>query len=195
MLSEAVMHPFEMTGGSDLPETVARCREGDAAAWKRLYDQHFDFAWRAARRLGVPEAEVEDTVHEAFEVAFRKLDDFGSGQFSTWLYRIVANLASGRLKRRRVRDFFHSLWATGDEPQGPSLEGTVAARRALGQVEQVLRQLSTEKREVFALHELEGLTHEEISRLTGVKAETVRTRLFYAKKDFERLARKRGLLP
>ena len=195
MLFEAVMQPFEITSGADLHDTVARCRVGDGAAWKQLYDEHFDFAWRTARRLGVPESEAEDTVHEAFEVAFRKLADFDSGQFSTWLYRIVANLASARLRRLRVRDFFHGLWATADEPQSPGLEATVTARRALGQVEAVLRTLSAEKREVFALHELEGLSHEEISRLTGVKVETLRTRLFYAKKDFELRARQRGLLP
>jgi RNA polymerase sigma-70 factor (ECF subfamily) len=189
------MQPFEMPGGTDLQDTVARCREGDASAWRRLYDEHFDFAWRTARRLGVPMEEAEDTVHEAFEIAFRKLADFEGGLFSTWLYRIVANLAAGRLRRRRVRDFFHALWAQGDEPAAPSLEGIVVARRTLEKVEGVLRALSAEKREVFALHELEGLTHDAIARLIGVKVETVRTRLFYAKRDFERLAQKRGLLP
>ena len=47
--------------------------------------------------------------------------------------------------------------------------------------------------EVFALHEIEGLSHEEISELTGAKVGTVRTRLHYAKRDFDALAKKRGL--
>ncbi len=179
----------------DDSDTVALCREGNTSAWKRLYDGHFDFAYRAAHRLGAPTAEVEDVVHESFEIAFQKLGQFTHGLFTTWLYRIVANVVSARLRKRRVRDFFHGLWATQQEPVSDSLESTVAARQTLGQVSEVMRKLSAEKREVFALHELEGLTHEEIAQLIGCKVETVRSRLHYARKDFEKLARSRGLSP
>ncbi len=197
MLAEATAQAldvsFEEPRSADV-EMVERCREGDALAWRRLYDSNFDFAYRIARRLGTPDAEAEDVVHEAFEIALRKLGDFDHGQFSTWLYRIVSNVAAARLRKRRVRDFFHGLWATQDEPHAASVEDTVAARRGLERVEEVLRAMSAAKREVFALHELEGLTHERIGELLGCKPETVRTRLFYARQDFERLARKRGLL-
>lgn len=176
-------------------DTVALCREGDVSAWKRLYDAHFDFAYRAAHRLGAPQGELEDVVHESFEIAFQKLHQFDHGVFGTWLYRIVANVVSARLRKRRVRDFFHRLWASDGEQEAPSLEDAVAARHTLGKVGDVMRKLSPEKREVFALHELEGLSHEEIARLIGCKVETVRTRLHYARKDFEKLARSRGLSP
>ena len=175
-------------------EIVTRCREGDARAWKRLYEQNFDFAYRTARRLGTPESESEDVVHEAFEIALRKLGDFDHGLFSTWMYRIVSNVVSARLRKKKVRDFFHGIWANESEPESESLEDTVAARRTLERVEEVLRSMSAAKREVFALHELEGLTHERIGELLNCKPETVRTRLFYAKQDFEKLAKKRGLL-
>ena len=99
------------------------------------------------------------------------------------------------MRKRRVRDFFHGLWANDQEPESHSLEDTVAARQTLGQVGEVMRKLSPEKREVFALHELEGLSHEEIAGLIGCKVETVRSRLHYARKDFEKLARSRGLSP
>jgi RNA polymerase sigma-70 factor (ECF subfamily) len=184
--------PGASTSDADT-EVVASCRDGDAVAWRRLYETHFDFAYRIARRLGLPESDVEDAVHEAFEIAFTRLDRFEHGQFSTWLFRIVANVVSGRLRRWRVRRVLDALWGQRTEPEAPSLEATVAARQQLEQVSKVLRSMSTEKREVFALHELEGLTHEEISVLTGTKVATVRTRLHYAKRDFERLWKKRGL--
>ena len=185
------------TGVPDAPssdtEVVASCLDGDAAAWRRLYDAHFDFAYRTARRLGAPEGDVEDIVHEAFEIAFQRLTRFDHGQFSTWLYRIVSNVVTARLRRWKLRRVLDALWGDRTERQAPSLEGTVAARQQLGQIADVLRSLSAEKREVFALHELEGLSHEEISALVGVKVATVRTRLHYAKRDFERLLKKRGL--
>src|SRR5687768_6057774 len=113
MLAELADTPMDDTTGSDeLSSTVALCREGNVSAWKKLYDGHFDFAYRSARRLGAPDGEVEDVVHEAFEIAFHKLHNFHGGLFSTWLFRIVANLVSARLRKRRVRDFFHGLWSS-----------------------------------------------------------------------------------
>jgi RNA polymerase sigma-70 factor, ECF subfamily len=194
MLAELATSPAG-DASADVSDTVALCREGNVSAWKRLYDAHFDFAYRNAHRLGTPQGEVEDVVHEVFEIAFQKLSQFTHGLFTTWLYRIVANVVSARLRKRRVRDFFHGIWAQEQEPEAHSLEATVAARQTLGKVGDVMRKLSAEKREVFALHELEGLTHDEIAGLIGCKVETVRSRLHYARKDFEKLARSRGLSP
>ncbi len=192
MLAESASPPAEAPTSEDV-EVVASCLEGDRAAWRRLYDAHFDFAYRTARRLGAPDGEVEDVVHEAFEIAFARLDRFDHGQFSTWLYRIVANVVTARLRRWKVRRVLDAWWGSKTEREAPSLESTIAAREQLEQVADVLRSLSAEKREVFALHEIEGLTHEQIAELTGAKVATVRTRLHYAKRDFEQLAKKRGL--
>jgi RNA polymerase sigma-70 factor (ECF subfamily) len=52
--------------------------------------------------------------------------------------------------------------------------------------------MAPKKREVFALFELEGLTGEEIAERVGCKVDTVWTRLWHARRDFERIARKRG---
>lgn len=192
MLAETASPTTDAAPSADV-EVVASCLEGDRAAWRRLYDAHFDFAYRTARRLGAPEGEVEDVVHEAFEVAFARLQRFDHGQFSTWLYRIVANVVTARLRRWKVRRVLDAWWGSKTEREASSLEGAVSARQQLGLVADVLRSLSAEKREVFALHEIEGLSHEEISELTGAKVATVRTRLHYAKRDFEQLAKKRGL--
>jgi RNA polymerase sigma-70 factor (ECF subfamily) len=176
-------------------ELVGRCRAGDAASWRELYADHFDFAWRIARRLGTPEAELEDVAQEAFEVAFRNLGDFREGRFRTWLYRIVANVVSSRHRARRVRDLFAGLLGSGPERADRTLEPRVEARQTLELVQQILVRMAPKKREVFALHELEGLQHVEIAELVGASVETVRTRLFHARKDFERACLKRGVEP
>lgn len=198
--TEVVETSPEFLSGDSLPrvesgDLVERCKAGNAAAWRTLYDTHFDFAWRTARRLGTPEADVEDVVQEAFEVTFHQLRNFHYGRFTTWLYRIVANVVSARLRRRRVREVFAGFLGAGAEAHEPSAEARVEARRTLAQVELMLRHLSREKREVFALFEIEGLTHEQIAELTGAKVETVRTRLHYARKEFEKLCDKMGVIP
>jgi len=188
--SQPLELPPGLAGGASL---IDRCRAGDESAWRALYDENFDFAWRTARRLGLPEADVEDAVQESFQVAWQQLHTFSWGRFSTWLYRIVANVVSVKLRGRRVRDVFAGLFGR-PEPMD-SMEGRVEARHTLRAVETILRTLSREKREAFALFEIEGLTHEQIAELTGARVETVRTRLFYARREFAQLARELGVEP
>ncbi len=179
---------------SDEHRLVRAAQGGDQAAFRALYDAHFDLVYRTCRRLGLPDADAEDAAQETFIVAARKLDRFSEGKLSTWLYRIAANLVSARHRRRRVREALTALWRRPEEPVAPSAERSYEAREAARRVGEILATMAPKKREVFALFELEGLTGEEIAERVGCKVETVWTRLWHARRDFERIARKRGLL-
>jgi RNA polymerase sigma-70 factor (ECF subfamily) len=173
---------------------VERCRAGDSPAWRELYEAHFDFVYRVSRRLGTPLEEVEDVTQEVFLVAFRKLSAFRTGRLSTWLYRICANVVSERHRKRRVRRAFQQLWGRGDEPVTPiTPQHELESREAERTVARVLERMAPKKREVFVLYELEGMPGEAIAELVGCKVETVWTRLHYARKEFERLARSSGV--
>lgn len=173
---------------------LQRCRARDQAAWKELYDAHFDFVYRVARRLGTPEPEIEDVVHDVFEVVFKRLDSFTEGRLTTWLYRITANVVSDRHRRRRVRRAFEALrvWVGG--AAGPSPERSAEQRSASRAVERILERMPAKKREVFALFELEGLSGEEIAERLGCPVNTVWTRLHHARKDFLAIGRRLGCL-
>lgn len=173
---------------------IERIRAGDAAAWKPFYEAHFDFVYRVARRFGTPPGEADDVVQETFTVAFRKLDSFREGEVRTWLYRIAANVSSGRSRRRRVRDIVRSVLGGEPEATSPAADRRHDAMEAHEQVSEVLARMSAKKREVFALYELEGLSGEEIAARLGCKVDTVWSRLHYAREDFQRIARKRGII-
>jgi RNA polymerase sigma-70 factor (ECF subfamily) len=184
----------ESAHGPPLDEELVRAaRAGDAAAFRALYEANFDFVFRTCRRLGLPDADAEDATQETFVVASRRLGDFESGKLSTWLYRIAANLVSARHRKRRLREALFSLWGRGDDEVAPSPHGVVEARQAAARVGAVLARMSPKKREVFALYELEGLSGEQIAERVGCKIDTVWTRLWHARKEFEAIARKRGL--
>jgi RNA polymerase sigma-70 factor (ECF subfamily) len=176
----------EMTGEGELLDL---CRSGDVAAWRRLYDAHFDFVYRVARRLGTPVEELEDVCQETFLVAFRKLDRFREGKLSTWLYRITANVSSDRHRRRRVRRAFTALWGGGREESSEERtpEHAYESAEAEAVVSRILERMAPKKREVFALFELEGLSGGEVAERVGCKLATVWTRLFHARKEFEAL--------
>ena len=184
---------IEITRPTDL---LDRCRRGEDAAWRQLFDAHFDFVRRIAQRLGTPDAELDDVCQETFLVVFRKLDTFTHGKFTTWLYRIVANGVAYRHRRRRFRRTLLEL--VGRElPEDPleshPPDAAVERRQVQRTVNQILEKMAPKKREVFALYELEGLSGEQIAERIGCPMETVRTRLHYARKDFAQLARKGGL--
>ena len=177
---------------------LARCRAGDEPAWRTFYEAHFNFVYRVARRLGTPEAEVEDVSQEVFLVAFRRLDSFSEGKVSTWLYRIAANVVSARHRGRRVRRLFLQLFSrAGAQTQtGPLRPDQAVESTEVEQgVQEILERMGAKKREVFALFELEGLSGDEIAERVACPVETVWSRLHYARREFEKLARDRGLIP
>ncbi len=178
------------------PALVTRCKEGDEASWRALFDSHADFVCGVARRLGIPPGEVDDVCQEVFVVVWRKLDHFHSGKLTTWLYRITANVVSGRHRkrrnRRRLSDMFARLGIQPSAPPSPDVEYERSDARR--RVDEVLAAMSAKKREVFSLFELEGLSGPEIAERLGCPPQTVRTRLFHARKEFTRIASRRGYL-
>jgi RNA polymerase sigma-70 factor (ECF subfamily) len=174
-------------------DVLARCRQGDESAWRDLYGAHFDFVYRTAWRMGADAGEVEDICQEVFVVAFRKLDLFVEGRFTSWLYRIVANLVAHRHRQRRVHEVLRGL--LGHQPPatvGLAPDRAVEALQDKAVVDAVLRRMEARKREVLVLFELEGLPGEQVAELCGCKLETVWSRLHYARRDFARLLRKLG---
>jgi len=182
----------------DVPQSDAelarRASKGDAAAFRAIYDASFDFVLRTCRRLGLADADAEDATQETFLVAHRKLAAFSEGRLSTWLFRIASNVVTARHRRRRVRDALSLQWLRPDDREAPAADAGVLAGEAARRVGEVMARLSPRKREVFALYELEGLSGAEIASLVGCGVETVWTRLHYARRDFMRIARERGLL-
>src|SRR5262249_46389112 len=81
---------------------IRRAQNGEEAAFEALVRRHQQRAWRVARNLVPSDEDAQDLAQEAFVRVFKSLStfDFEHG-FTTWLYRIVTNLAIDHLRRRR----------------------------------------------------------------------------------------------
>ncbi len=185
-----------MVESSDAADLLERCRQGQEAAWRALFDANFGFVHRVARRLGTPPAELDDVCQEVFLVVFRKLDTFSTGRLTTWMYRITANVVSDKHRRRRFRATLAGLVGRQqiDRPAPQTPEASLQQREAERMVGEVLAAMKPKKREVYALYELEGLSGPEIAERVGCRIETVWARLHHARRDFARIARKRGCI-
>lgn len=166
---------------------IERAQRGDTAAFKQIFVTHRGDVSRVVYRMLGPVPDVEDVVQDVFLHVHRSLPSFrGDSKFSTWLYRLAVNVARMHLRKGRSRPRFADV----EVPEAPR-EGTpidtpdvVAERKErVRTLYRLLESLSEKKREVIVLHDLEGVPAKEIAELVGVPVLTVRTRLFYARKE------------
>jgi RNA polymerase sigma-70 factor (ECF subfamily) len=160
------------------------------ASFEAQYREHFAFAWRALRRLGVPERDLSDATQDVFVVVYRKFDELDlERSIAGWVYAICLRVASDRRRSAAQR---HELLAEESEPSEATEQAASehavqqqnAERRAL--LAAALNAMSLEQRAVFTLFELEGRTGEEVAALLDLPAATVHSRLRLAREVFRR---------
>lgn len=162
-------------------------------SFAELYETHFTFAWRSARRLGTPEANLDDVVQEIFMIVFRRQNEFeGRSSLRTWLYGIVFNVV--RAHRRELAQK-HPELIDGERRADPDLlvdggdspQDRATKREAARVIDQFLDSLDDDRRAVFVLAELEQLTAPEIAAVVGAPLNTVYSRLRLARDDFAKV--------
>jgi RNA polymerase sigma-70 factor (ECF subfamily) len=166
-----------------------------ASRFNAVYEANVEFVWRNARRLGVDDGATDDVVQSVFLVVFRRLDDFeGRSSLKTWIYEVLVRVVRDyrRTLRRKspprpagVDAVDPATLSAPAEDRPDRLADRAAAARL---VRDLLDQLDDDKREVFALAELEGLTLREIAEILREPAGTIASRLRAARVDFERAA-------
>lgn len=153
-----------------------------------IYRDNFEFVWRSVRRLGLPEAQVDDAVQDVFMVAYRRLADFeGRSTIRTWLFGIAIRVVKDhRRKAMRLDRRINALSALTPQEPGSTLEDDLARQRAIALLDRLLDELDDPQRAVFIMAEIEGMTAPEISAALDVKLNTVYSRLRLARKKFNR---------
>ncbi len=152
----------------------------------QIYEQHFDFAWRSLRRLGVAPVDLEDATQDVFVVVHRRLADFEHrSAMKSWIFGIalrVAKVYRRRASRQRQRVAVEQavLVCASENP-----EQARANVQAAEQVQILLDELDDEKRAVFILAELEQLQAADIARALEIPTNTVYSRLRLARAAFE----------
>lgn len=167
---------------------LRRAGAGDMAAFREVFVRHrADVARLVYRMLSAP-SDLEDVVQEVFVQVFRSLKDFrGQSKFSTWLHRVTVNVVLMHRRSARSRPVLAAEApdeAVADERQ-PLPDEEAERRERMRAFQRLLGRLAEKKRIVFVLHELEGLSPAEIAEIVGAPVLTVRTRLFYARRELE----------
>lgn len=173
---------------------VALARHGNEQAVRVLVRRYNQQLFRVARGVLRDDAEAEDVVQAAYVHAFTALAGYrGEASFSTWLTRIALNEAYGRLRRRRPTVELSEVEAVEDSEGGgllifPSAQGSANPENEAGReqarqfLERAIGAIPESFRLVLILRDIQGFSIEETAELLAIRAETVKTRLFRARK-------------
>jgi RNA polymerase sigma-70 factor (ECF subfamily) len=157
-----------------------------------IYDEHMDFVWRTARRLGVAEWAADDVVQQVFLTVHRRLATFeGRSSVRTWIFAILRRCVQEhrRLLRRRTPHLVGGgTHLDPDSLPAPAGDKERSQAEAARIVERLLESLSDDERTIFVLAELEQLPMREIAEGLGLKLKTAYSRARTARIQFERAA-------
>lgn len=162
---------------------VAAAVAGDREAFAEIVRRHQGFVYGACMRVVKNPALAEDVAQETFLRAWRGLGDFrGDSQVRSWLYRIAYNLSLNAVTRARevpTDTIPERVAATGPAQAAVNAEMGEAFRTAVAQLPEDLR-------EPLVLREVDHLSYEEISQRLDLPLNTVRTRIFRARKTIQK---------
>lgn len=154
---------------------------GDRDAFGVLVSRYAGQARRVARAILSHPEDADDAAQDGFLAALRHLGRYDPARpFGPWLHKIVANAASDRRRRRRVRTTEQLSPAVAARELAPDATADRTAFRA--DFEAALAALPERQRLAVVLFDVEGYAHDEIAELLGVPAGTVRSDVFHARR-------------
>lgn len=182
-------------GAAEAPDAdlrlVEQFRRGDVRAFELLYRKNQSYAFNVAFGLLGNAEDAADVTQEAFLRVHRNMARFrGDSSFTTWLYRVVVNLAITELRRQSrsrtqlMEDIAPAeAWRSDDTDDAPALHLELGEERET--VQRVLRHLPPDYRAVLVLRHFQQLAYEEMCQVLGLTMSQVKTRLHRARKMFK----------
>ncbi|HEY1790989.1 MAG TPA: sigma-70 family RNA polymerase sigma factor [Verrucomicrobiae bacterium] len=176
---------------------VDRARHGDLKAYDELVRRYQERIYATVYHMTSNHEDANDLAQESFVKAFQALKSFkGGSSFYTWLYRIAVNKTINFLKQRKNRQHMSLNDLDFNVEHNPDLVALISdktPRRDAGlselqeKLNAALLKLSDSHRLAVVLHDVQGLSHEEIAKVMHCNIGTVRSRLFYARQQLQAL--------
>jgi len=172
---------------------IASIAQGDKRALQTLYGRHNVRVYRFALRFLNDEALAEDMVSEVFFDVWRQAERFEArSKVSTWLLAMARNKALSVLRRRSTEELDEEVAEFIEDPSD-NPEVSMQKKQQTSLLQECLTQLSPAHREIVDLVYYHGKTIDEVVEIIGVPVNTVKTRMFYARKRIGELISAKGL--
>ena len=176
-------------------DLVKHARHGDLKAYDELVKRYQERIYATIYHMTANHEDANDLAQESFIKAYQALKSFrGGSSFYTWIYRIAVNKTINFLKQRKNK-YHLSLndidFNPENDPELVALISTKTPHHDAGlselqkKLNEALLKLSEPHRMVAVLHDVQGMSHEEIASIMGCNIGTVRSRLFYARQQLQ----------
>jgi RNA polymerase sigma-70 factor (ECF subfamily) len=183
----------------DERQLVRLAQKGEKTAFETLVHRHQHRVFAVARGILKRQEDVEDVAQQVFVKAYFSLKRFDQrAAFSTWLYKITVNECWDLLRKRKARPLvYESDFSEEQSRQYSAIEREATKgldtsdRMAMRErLENMLGQLEKRDRTMLVLKEVEGFSVEEIADSMGLNANTVKVRLFRARRRIVEYSRR-----
>lgn len=174
---------------------VRRAQQGDLAAYDELVRRYQERVYATLYQMTSNHEDANDLAQEAFIKAYQAIKSFkGGSSFYTWVYRIAVNKTINFLKSRKHKSAMSLNDLDFDAEKDPDLVALISDKTprrdaALAELKnklnEAMQKLSEQHRLVVALHDIQGMAHEEIAEIMECNTGTVRSRLFYARQQLQ----------
>ena len=172
---------------SAAPPEGATAPIGAQLDFETIYREHFDFACRSLRLLGVPVDALEDAAQDVFGIASRRLAEFeGSSSIKTWIFAIVQRVASNhRRSHRRKRAPLERLSVDSTVVAGPSPEAEAEAAQSVALIQTFCNTLDESRRALLVLGLIEEMPMRELAVMQGIPLQTAYSRIRALRRSLE----------
>ena len=184
---------MSLGNSTDDADLLKRIAAKDRLAIQTLFGRYHVRVFRFLTRMTKNEAVAEELANETFMEIWRVAAKFeGRSAPSTWIFAIARNKAISLLRKRSDAELDDEMAAQieddGDTPEDSALKGDKAAMIKL-----CLEKLSAQHREVIDLVYYHEKSIKEVGEIVGIPENTVKTRMFHARKNLSELMKKGGI--
>lgn len=188
--------PAERRAADDIM-LVRRAQNGDLEAYDELIRRYQERIYTVIYNMTSNHDVTDDLAQETFIKAFKALKSFKcDSAFYTWLYRIAVNITLNYIKQHKGKIQMSLNDIDINVEHHPDIVSLISEKTPLRDIglnelqeklNEALSKLSEKHRLVVVLHDIEGMSHDEIAKILDCNVGTVRSRLFYARQQLQQL--------
>ena len=169
-------------------DILIRCRRGDRAAFRRVVETHQRMVFSLSLKMLCDEEEAKDIVQETFIRVWQSIGEYDPERpFATWLYTIATRLCLDRLKgMKRIVPLPDDDSVLRQFAENTDSQRTLENSEWVAIVRRLTEGLSEKQRLVFTLCQLEGLSSQEVTQITGLDASQVKSNLYVARQTIRK---------
>lgn len=179
-------------------ELIWQAKAGELESFNQLVERYQRQIYNLSRRMLGNAQDAEDATQEAFVSAWQAISRFKGGSFKAWLLRIASNVCKDYVRANRRHQTVPLNEQSSDPPTNPveSPEDGALREELTELLDRNLLALPENQRLVVILTDVQGLSYEEVAKVTGTSLGTVKSRLNRGRENLRNLfLRQKELLP